>query len=63
MLHTQNKKEKRKRHYEELNSFLDLLQKYKRDASIQRVINMIREDAHNTIGNIKYLLNEKNKLV
>ena len=53
--------EKHKRHCEELNSALDLSQKYnKKDASIQREINMIREAAHNTIGHLKDLLNETN---
>ena len=56
--------EKRKRHFEELNSALDLSQKYnKNDASIQREINMIRKASQNTIGHLKYLLNKKNKIV
>ena len=59
---THIKKEEHNSNHEELNSALDLLQKYKRDASIQREINMIREAAHNIIVHIKYILNEKNKL-
>ena len=55
--------DKHKRHCEELNSAVDLLQKYKRYASIQREINMIREAAQNTIGHLKDLLNKKNKIV
>ena len=55
--------EKHKRHCEELNSALDLSQKFKRDASIQREINMIIEAAQNTIGHLKDLINEKNKIV
>ena len=39
------------------------MQKYKRDDSIQCEINMIIEAEYNNIGHIKYLLNEKNKLV
>ena len=56
--------DKHKRHCEELNSALDLSQKNnKKDASIQREINMIREAAQNTIGYLKYLLNKNNKTV
>ena len=56
--------EKHKRHCEELNSALDLSQKYnKKDASIQREINMIREAAQNTIGHMKDFPNKKNKMV
>ena len=56
--------EKHKRHCEELNSALDLSQIYnKKYASIQHEINMIREAAYNTIGLLKYILNEKNKIV
>ena len=50
--------EKHKGRYEELNGALDLSQKYKKYAAIKYEINMIRESAHNTIGNLKYLLNE-----
>ena len=54
--------EKHKKHCEELNSDLDLSQKYnKKYASIQREINMIRDQ--NTIGHLKDLLNKKNKIV
>ena len=45
-----------------LNSFLDLSQKYNKNASIQREIKMIREAAHNTIGHLKDLLNKNNKI-
>ena len=63
LLHAQQEIEKHKRHCEELNNDLDLSQKYKKDASIQREINMIREAAQNTIGHLKDLLNEKNNIV
>ena len=40
-----------------------LITEIPKHASIQREINMIREDEQNTIGNIKDILNEKNKIV
>ena len=43
-----------------LNSALDLSHKYKKDASTQRKINMVREATYNTIGHLKDLLNETN---
>ena len=50
--------------YQEINSALDLLQKYiKKYASIQREIKVIIEAAYNTIGHIKDLLNKQNKIV
>ena len=57
LLHAQEKIEKHKSHYEYLNSALYLLQEYKRDASIQLEINMIREATYNTIEHIKDMLN------
>ena len=55
--------EKHKMYCEELNSALDLSQKFnKKDALIQREINMIRKAAHNNIDHLKDLLNEKNKI-
>ena len=63
MLHVHQEVDKHKRHCEELNTFLDLSQKCKKEASIKIEINMIKQAAHNIIGNIKYILNEKNKRV
>ena len=50
-------------HCEEFNSALDLFHEYRKDALIQREINMIIEAAHNTIGRIEDLINENNKIV
>ena len=47
----------------QLNRDLDLSHKYKKYASIQREINMVKKDEQNNTGHIEGTPNLKNKIV
>ena len=61
-LYSQKERKKHKSHCEELNSSLDLSQKYNKCASIQREIIMIRDAEHNIIGDFKDIRNQKSNI-